>query len=245
MKTGNFNLPNFLTILRILLVPFFIYCLFQEQNYYKILAFVLFSFASLTDLVDGYLARKWKQETEFGKFLDPLADKVLVVGAFLALILLDEQIELWMVLLIILRDMLITSLRYIAIKGGKSIRTTRMGKIKTTFQMGSIAFMLTLFIFVKISKSRGINALYRAGREAGENGFTIAYRHLHDFLDKGGITFSYQAGTIIEDVAMFLPYYVMLITTLITVLSGIRYLYSNRELLNYREIYRVLSQKDS
>ena len=93
MKERILNFPNILTILRILLVPFFIYFLLQEQLFYKIIAFTLFSLASITDFIDGYLARKWKQETEFGKFLDPFADKILVVGAFLALILLDEQIE--------------------------------------------------------------------------------------------------------------------------------------------------------
>jgi CDP-diacylglycerol--glycerol-3-phosphate 3-phosphatidyltransferase len=76
----NFNIPNFLTVIRILLVPVFIYYLFKEELFYNILAFAIFLIASITDLVDGYLARKWNQTTEFGKFLDPLADKILVIG---------------------------------------------------------------------------------------------------------------------------------------------------------------------
>jgi CDP-diacylglycerol--glycerol-3-phosphate 3-phosphatidyltransferase len=157
MLKANFNLPNVLTVLRVLLVPFFIYFLIQDDFFFRLYALIIFLLASFTDLIDGYLARKWKQETEFGKFLDPLADKILVVSSFLTFILLDEQIELWMVLLIILRDMLITSLRWLAIRSGTSLHTTMMGKIKTAFQMGAIFVILVLFMAVSTKQRNAIN----------------------------------------------------------------------------------------
>ena len=142
MNKSAFNIPNSLTVIRVLVVPFFIYCLFQVGIVYKIIALAIFILASVTDFIDGYLARKWNQETEFGKFLDPLADKILVVSAFAAFIILYAQIEVWMVLLIILRDMLITSLRYLAIIQGSSMKTSKMGKVKTAVQMISIILIL-------------------------------------------------------------------------------------------------------
>lgn len=219
-------------------MPFFIYFLFLENTFYKVMAFAIFLLASITDLIDGYLARKWKQETEFGKFLDPLADKILVIGAFVTFILLDEQIETWMVLLIILRDMLITSLRYIGIKQNKSIRTTRMGKIKTTFQMGAILLILLFFMVVRTGKTKEINNIFAEGRIQGKSGFQIANENYTRFA-RGEIVIS-QNQKYLEGLATFLPYYVMLATTIITVLSGIRYLYSNRELLSSESLRAIL-----
>lgn len=239
MKEKIWNLPNTLTILRIILVPFFIYFLFQEDMVYKLIAFALFSLASITDLIDGYLARKWKQETEFGKFLDPLADKVLVVGAFITFIILNEQIEVWMVFLIILRDMLITSLRYIGVKLGKSIRTTMMGKVKTTFQMGAIILILIFFMVVKTGKSKEINLLYSEGKQVGKTGIEIANQNYRNFISGKAIDEDINNDRFIEGLATFLPYYVMLVTTFITVLSGLRYIYSNRELITYKNIKEV------
>lgn len=230
MNNKNFNLPNTLTVLRVVLVPFFIFFLFNEDDLYRLIAFFLFLIASLTDLVDGYLARKWRQETEFGKFLDPLADKILVISSFVTFILLDEQIELWMVLLIILRDMLITTLRYIGIKQGQSIRTTMMGKVKTAFQMGAIVIILVLFVVVSSRKRNEINFLYHSSREAGKNGFLIAWENLSNFMLSINHTTSYDFN-LIDSIASFLPYFIMLITTIITVLSGIRYLATNSHLL--------------
>jgi cardiolipin synthase (CMP-forming) len=234
MKEKIWNIPNILTVLRILLVPFFIYYLFQPGLYAKLIAFSIFIVASLTDLIDGYLARKWKQETEFGKFLDPLADKVLVLGSFITFLLLNEQIEVWMLLLIVLRDMLITTLRYVAVKQGSSIRTTYMGKVKTTFQMGAIIVFLVFFMVVKTGKSKEINAIYANGKLSGKTGLEIAYTNYKKFTGGEVIDYDIQSGRLIEGLATFLPYYVMLLTTMITVFSGARYLYSNRELLSIR-----------
>lgn len=242
-EKSNLNFPNFLTLVRILLVPFFIYFLFREEQIYRYIAFGIFLTASITDFIDGYLARKWNQVTEFGKFLDPLADKVLVIGSFVTFILLNEQVEIWMVFLIVLRDMLITFLRYLGIMQGKTVKTTQMGKLKTVFQMGAIAILLSLFIVVSTGQRKKINLLYDRGKGAGQLGLEIANENFHIFFNaiqsKGA-----ENVDLIYHFAAFLPYYIMLLTTFITVLSGIRYIITNRELLNYKNISNSLRKKN-
>lgn len=242
-ENSNLNFPNFLTLVRILLVPFFIYFLFQEEQIYRYIAFGIFLTATITDFIDGYLARKWNQETEFGKFLDPLADKVLVIGSFVTFIILNEQVEIWMVFLIVLRDMLITFLRYLGIMQGKSVRTTQMGKLKTVFQMGAIAILLSLFIVVSTGQRKNINSLYDKGKDAGQLGIEIANENFLIF-SKAVKRRGAENVDMIYHFAAFLPYYVMLLTTFITVLSGIRYIVSNRELLNYTNIIKSIRKKD-
>ena len=105
-----FNLPNGLTALRIGLTPLFLLLLFADTWYLKSLAFVVFSAASLTDFYDGKLARAGNQVTPLGRFLDPLADKILVTSALVALAL-DEMVNFWLVLPIVGRDILITGMR--------------------------------------------------------------------------------------------------------------------------------------
>ncbi|MCB1140765.1 MAG: CDP-diacylglycerol--glycerol-3-phosphate 3-phosphatidyltransferase [Leptospiraceae bacterium] len=241
-EKSNFNVPNVLTVFRILLVPFFIYFLFREEIFYNIIAFIIFCLASLTDLIDGYLARKWNQTTEFGKFLDPLADKVLVIGAFATLLVLNEQVETWMIFLIILRDMLITSLRYIGILQGKIVQTTQMAKLKTFFQMGAIVIILMLLMIISSGQKNKINQIYSAGRDNGKIGLEIAGENYHLFISN----FRDTAPLLdhVSQIAAFLPYYIMLITTIITVLSGLRYLVSNRELLNLNNIWTAYREKN-
>ena len=105
-----YNLPNFLTALRIVLTPVFLLLLFADTWYWKSLAFVVFSAASLTDFYDGQLARKGNQETALGRFLDPLADKILVTSALIALAL-NRMVNVWLVVPIVGRDILITGMR--------------------------------------------------------------------------------------------------------------------------------------
>ncbi len=237
----NLNIPNFLTVVRILLVPVFIYFLFQEELIYNILAFSIFLIASITDLIDGYLARKWNQTTEFGKFLDPLADKVLVLGAFATFLILNEQVETWMLFLIVLRDMLITSLRYIGILQGKSVQTTKIAKLKTFFQMGAIVILLTLFIVVSTGQRKIINQIYETQRNSGKMGFQIANDSFMQFVNVMNSMDNITSH--LNYIASFLPYYIMLLTTGITVFSGIRYLISNRELLNIKNIISAYNKK--
>ena len=135
------NLPNALTIFRVILSPFFIYLLFSSSMYSNLYALIIFILASVTDAFDGYYARKYNIETEFGNFLDPLADKILVSSAFISFYLLD-LIELWMVVVILSRDFFITFLRIVMKKNGQSLKTSRIAKSKTAVQLILIIFIL-------------------------------------------------------------------------------------------------------
>lgn len=115
-------------------------------------ALIVFMLASLTDMLDGWSARKLKIESEFGAFIDPLADKFLVISALIAIIALDPYLEvfdLWMILIIVGRDVMITVMRMIAIKRGKPLRTSRLGKFKTAFQMISIVIIIMIYMAKK------------------------------------------------------------------------------------------------
>ena len=136
-----FNLPNCLTALRIALTPIFLLLLFADTWYWKSLAFVVFSAASLTDLYDGKLARAGNQETPLGRFLDPLADKILVTSALVALAL-NRMVNFWIVLPIVGRDILITGIRLYGLSRGKQMVTTRLAKWKTVAQLITVLFIL-------------------------------------------------------------------------------------------------------
>lgn len=138
------NLPNKLTLLRIFMIPFFIYFLLAqggENNTYRIIAAVLFIVASLTDLLDGNIARKYNLVTNFGKFMDPLADKLLVCSALIALIEL-KQLPAWMVIVIISREFIISGFRLVASDNGIVIAASYWGKWKTTFQMVAVVLLI-------------------------------------------------------------------------------------------------------
>lgn len=220
----HLNLPNILTILRVVSVPFFVWMLFMPEITYRIIAFTLFALASITDLVDGYLARKWNQETELGKFLDPLADKFLVLGAFITFLFLSDQIEIWMVLCIIGRDMLITALRYLAIHRGRSLRTSVFGKVKTAFQMFAISTILISFLLVSYRERTAINEMYKTAHEQGIGSYEVALTSLTDFANG-------RFDSVFYGISTFLPYYLMLLTTIVTIISGLRYLVTNYPLL--------------
>ena len=131
------NLPNKLTIVRVCLIPFFVAALlFDHGNNYtmRIVANVLFIIASLTDLFDGKIARKYNMVTNFGKFMDPLADKLLVCSALICLIELG-QLAAWVVIVIISREFIISGFRLVAADNGVVIAASYWGKFKTTFQM--------------------------------------------------------------------------------------------------------------
>lgn len=139
------NLPNKITVSRIILTVIFMFFLFQNGPIAKYLAFSAFSMASFTDLFDGYLARKHNIVTDLGKLLDPIADKILIISAFLAFVEL-EIIHAWMVVVIILREFLITGLRLFAAKEGRIIEAERAGKNKTISQITAIYFILAYIV---------------------------------------------------------------------------------------------------
>ena len=138
------NLPNKLTLLRVCLIPFFVFfLLFDEgQNQtYRYISTAIFIVASLTDLLDGKIARKYNLVTNFGKFMDPLADKLLVCSALIGLTQLG-QIPAWMVILIISREFIISGFRLVASDNGVVIAASYWGKFKTTFQMISVVLLI-------------------------------------------------------------------------------------------------------
>ena len=140
------NIPNQLTIFRIILTPVFILTFIETDQRIRIIGTIVFLFAALTDWYDGYIARRFSQTSRLGQFMDPLADKILVSGALFVFAYLDYAYY-WMVIVIIGRDFLITFLRSYAIYQGKSIITSNFAKWKTFLQM---IFIVILLIYINI-----------------------------------------------------------------------------------------------
>ena len=138
------NLPNKLTLLRVLMIPFFVVCLLWEGGQNQTLRYVsaaVFIVASLTDMLDGKIARKYNLVTNFGKFMDPLADKLLVCSELICMIELD-QLPAWMVIIIISREFIISGFRLVAADNGVVIAASYWGKFKTTFQMIGVVLLI-------------------------------------------------------------------------------------------------------
>ena len=137
------NLPNKLTMFRVILIPFFVFFLlvpyFPDSG--KYIAAFIFIIASLTDLFDGKIARKYNLVTNFGKFMDPLADKLLVCSALICLTAM-ELLEAWIVIVIIAREFIISGFRLIAAEQKIVIAASYWGKFKTTFQMLMIIVLI-------------------------------------------------------------------------------------------------------
>lgn len=130
------NLPNKLTLFRVVLIPFFVFFLLAPyfKGYGNYIAVAIFIIASITDFLDGKIARKYNLVTNFGKFMDPLADKLLVCSALICLIAL-ERIPAWIVIIIIAREFIISGFRLIASDNGVVIAASYWGKFKTASQM--------------------------------------------------------------------------------------------------------------
>lgn len=138
------NLPNKLTVLRVILIPFFVVLLLLEGGTNQTLRYVsavVFIVASLTDMLDGKIARKYNLVTNFGKFMDPLADKLLVCSALICLVELG-QFPAWMCIVIVSREFIISGFRLVAVEQGVVIAASYWGKFKTTFQMIAIVLMI-------------------------------------------------------------------------------------------------------
>ena len=182
-----------LTVFRILLTPIFIISLFSEYQFAHPIALAIFLIACITDTYDGYYARKYNQVTPEGKFLDPLADKILVSSAFISFAFIGI-IEFWMVGLILFRDLFVTGLRMAVEHKGLSMVTSMIAKAKTTIQYIIIMFILTVM---------------------GLKGFSFGW-----------------IPAMIEVVDQFsLIYYFTFFISLFTVLTGLTYLYDNRDTL--------------
>ena len=140
------NLPNRLTVLRMILIPIFVFFLLigNGKGITKWIALIVFIVASITDFLDGKIARKYKLVTNFGKFMDPLADKILVCSALICLVAL-KRIPAWIVIISIAREFIISGFRTVAADNGIVIAASYWGKFKTTSQMLMIICMIINF----------------------------------------------------------------------------------------------------
>jgi len=137
LRTGLLNLPNLLTLTRVAAVPVVVILLLSDSRTSSMWAAAIFGLAAVTDFIDGWLARKWGVVTVLGKFLDPLADKMIVMAALIMLIPLD-RVPAWAVFVILAREMIVTGLRSIASSEGIVIDASDLGKYKTIYQMIAI-----------------------------------------------------------------------------------------------------------
>jgi len=146
LKTGVLNLPNILTLARVAAVPIVVVLLLSDSRSSGMWAAAIFGLAAVTDFVDGWLARKWGVVTVLGKFLDPLADKLIVMAALIMLIPLG-RVPAWAVFLILAREMVVTGLRSIASSEGIVIDASDLGKYKTIYQMVAIPGLMLHYDF--------------------------------------------------------------------------------------------------
>lgn len=162
------NIANKLSLFRIILVPLFIISILIFQTY-NLIPFLIFVIAALTDFLDGYLARKYNLVTTFGKFIDPIADKILTLSAFIMLLSLGK-IPGWAVCIIVSREITITGFRTIAASAGVTISASNFGKFKTISQFASIILLLinldrigliVFYIAVIFTILSGIDYIYK------------------------------------------------------------------------------------
>jgi CDP-diacylglycerol--glycerol-3-phosphate 3-phosphatidyltransferase len=137
------NVPNVLTVIRILLVPVLVAALVQEVWASDALAAAVFAVASVTDALDGWLARRQKTVSTFGKLMDPLADKLLVTAALVSLVSL-QRLSAWVAMVIIAREFAVTGLRQLAMEHGDVIPASIWGKVKTVFQVVMVLVLITV-----------------------------------------------------------------------------------------------------
>lgn len=174
------NLPNKLTLSRVIMVPFFAAFLLLTPHYswFKWIAFGIFVIASLTDLLDGKIARKYNLVTNFGKFMDPLADKLLVCSALIGMSALSQGlIPAWITMMIIAREFIISGFRLIAAEKGKVIAASMWGKWKTTFQMIMLCvkmLVMDTYLPIPMDSSSVLSVVERVLRIIGEVTMYIA-----------------------------------------------------------------------
>ena len=201
------NLANKLTMGRIIVIPFFILFMFIGNIYTRVVALLIFILAALTDIYDGIVARHREEVTNFGKFIDPLADKLIVSAAFISFVQLRElSIPAWMVILVISREFIITGLRSVAASRGTIIPASLSGKFKTTSQMVGIITILLILI---------VNAVLK-------NYWHTTPWELQTFLGWKRVL-GYILGRA--------PYWLMLVVTILTVISGFNYIFKNKHIL--------------
>lgn len=137
-------LPNQLTVLRIILTPIFFWLFISDSILNKQISLLIYFIAAITDWYDGWLARKFNYITNWGKFLDPLADKILVTAAFFAFVYIGA-LDIWLVIIMAVRDFFVTGLRAYAEFRGMGMATSKLAKWKTFIQMSFIYYLLLIF----------------------------------------------------------------------------------------------------
>ncbi len=207
---------NILTVLRIALVAPFVLSLFGESICWGFLSILLFLFATITDYLDGYLARKWGTSSVFGEFMDPLADKILVGSAFISFTLIpDLRIPFWLVGLILLREVTVTLMRVAAVRKKSPIATVFSGKLKTAWQMFSILSILFLLCAEKIIFS------LKAGSRFGSV-FVLAEQWT-------------------DTVMMFLPLVLVSISAFLAFFSMVQYILKNSALFRFSGLMKFFA----
>lgn len=173
------NLANKITLLRVLMIPIFMIVLFSDFNNHTYVAALIFAIASATDGIDGYIARSRGQVTTFGKFIDPLADKLLVSAALISLVQL-YKVPAWVVVIIIAREFTITGFRIIAASEGRTIAASSLGKIKTITQLiAIISLLVDNFPFMLIDFPFDIIMLYVSLFFTVLSGVDYLYKNRH------------------------------------------------------------------
>jgi CDP-diacylglycerol--glycerol-3-phosphate 3-phosphatidyltransferase len=173
------NVPNVLTVLRILLVPVLVVALLEETENGDLLAAIVFVIASLTDLLDGYLARTRNAVTTFGKLMDPIADKLLIVAALVALVSLG-RLAAWVAMVIIAREFAVTAMRMAATQQGVVIPANLFGKAKTCLQIAAVLALIAagdppptwvdalVYVTVAVTVASGVDYFLGLHRRLGE-----------------------------------------------------------------------------
>jgi CDP-diacylglycerol--glycerol-3-phosphate 3-phosphatidyltransferase len=141
LREGRLNLPNLLTLARVAAIPLLVVIMLSDSREAGLWAAALFGAAAITDFIDGWLARRWGVVTVLGKFLDPLADKLIVMAALIMLIP-HGRVPAWAVFLLLAREIIVTGLRSIASSEGIVIDASDLGKVKTIYQMAAIPGLL-------------------------------------------------------------------------------------------------------
>lgn len=186
------NLPNKLTMFRVILIPFFVFFLLADIGLGPIapvIALVIFIVASLTDLLDGKIARKYNLVTNFGKFMDPLADKLLVCSALICLVELEKAAS-WIVIVIIAREFIISGFRLIAAEHQIVIAASMWGKFKTTFQMAAIILLILSCAWTLTIGT--VNVIYVLGQVVLYVALVLTIISLIDYLMKNRAVLSEQ-----------------------------------------------------
>jgi len=213
----NFNLPTKLTFFRILLIPVFIAAFFLPFWFASFIALGIFLIACATDFLDGYFARKLNQITDLGKFLDPIADKMLVTSAMCLVLLYQpifapyQAIAAVLVVIIICRELLVSCFRIMAAQKNVALAADNLGKFKTTFQM------LALFVLIPFPAIRYLTRPWTAG-------FYISM---------------FQSSA---DSAFFVGLVLLFVATILTIISGANYIIKNRNILSTKS--QTATEKD-